>query len=239
MKKYIKTLLITFTIAGSMCMTCHAADFSSYWYQDGATGSWKITNGSQTIQNSWVCDDLATGSRDIGWYLISPTGQMTPGGIIQDETGTYYMLNMNHDGTYGMLCTAPVTVNGIQFVFNTSHDGKYGSIQNVEAVAQSGLPVTSVNLQGKASLYTSAFSNVSGSGGSGYNANISGGSTLGASNAGGGSAVQQQSSSAGGFGFEAGYSGGFDSKYENANWEGIDSSYHDFLQNIYNNGVFG
>ena len=68
MKKYIKTLLITFSIAGTMCMTSYAADFSSYWYQDGA--NWKIQDGSgNIISNAWVCDNAVTAN-----IIQIPTG---------------------------------------------------------------------------------------------------------------------------------------------------------------------
>lgn len=181
MNRIIKVLL-SLMMVGTMCITSYAATFSDYWYQNG-TG-WSIRDGSgNTVLNSWLCDDLATGSVDTGWYLLDGNGQMYTN-IIQDEKGSFYLLNPSHDGTYGMLVTTPVTINNTTFQFNTAHDGSYGRILNIEAVTQSGLPVTAVNLTGKGNLYTSQF-------------NTSGGSSYGGSQVyDSGSQLQQQSVSA-------------------------------------------
>ena len=229
------------SIAGNLCITSYAATsgFSQYWYAN-ADGSWGIRDGSnQTIVNSWVCDDAATHSVDTGWYLINEMGRMTEGLIF--DGSNYYLLNPEHNGMYGSLVlTDGYNYQGRTLYFDHNHSGCFGRVTNPEAL--SGLSYTSVNLAGKASLYTSQFntsygssygtSGSSGSSGSGYGA----GNSLSAGN----SQVQQSSNTQtqdDGWGFTSW--GGFSSEYENANWEGIDSSYHDLLQNIYNNGVFG
>ena len=158
MKKSLKTLLLAFTIAGAMCMTCYAADFSSFWYQDGA--NWKIQDGSgNTILNAWVCDNAVTANHntDTNWYLMNANGAMYEG-IIQDQNGNYYLLNPEHNGTYGMMVTTNgFTYNGVTYQFDQNHDGAYGKILNTEAVAASGLTVTQVNTAGKPNYYTNDF----------------------------------------------------------------------------------
>ena len=158
MKKSVKTLLLAFTIAGAMCMTCYAADFSSFWYQDGT--NWKIQDGSgNTISNAWVCDNAVTtnNNTDTNWYLMDTTGKMYEG-IIQDQNGNYYLLNPEHNGTYGMMVTTNgFTYNGVTYQFDQNHDGAYGKILNTEAVAASGLTVTQVNTAGKPNYYTNDF----------------------------------------------------------------------------------
>ena len=147
-------------------------------------------------------------------------------GIIQDQNGDYYLLNPEHNGTYGMMLTTNgFTYNGVTYLFNQNHDGAYGKILNVGDIARSGLSVTQVNNDGKANYYTADF--------------MAGSSSVV-------SQVAQQSTSTQSSASNAltqddgwGLIGGFSSKYENATPGGLDSSHHDFLQNIYDNGVFG
>ena len=158
MKKSIRTLLVAITIAGTMCMTSYATDFSSYWYQDGA--NWKIQDGSgNMISNAWVCDNAVTVNHntDTNWYLMNPYGQMYEG-IIQDQNGNCYLLNPNHDGTYGMMVTTNgFTYNGVTYQFDQNHDGTFGKILNTGDIARSGLSVTQVNTAGKPNFYTNDF----------------------------------------------------------------------------------
>ena len=158
MIKSLKTLLLTITIAGTFCMTSYADSFSSYWYQDGA--NWKIQDGSgNTILNAWVCDNAVTANHntDTNWYLMNANGAMYEG-IIQDQNGNYYLLNPEHNGTYGMMVTTNgFTYNGVTYQFDQNHDGAYGKILNTEAVAASGLTVTQVNTAGKPNYYTNDF----------------------------------------------------------------------------------
>ena len=223
MKKSIRTLLVAITIAGTMCMTSYATDFSSYWYQDGA--NWKIQDGSgNMISNAWVCDNAVTVNHntDTNWYLMNPYGQMYEG-IIQDQNGNCYLLNPNHDGTYGMMVTTNgFTYNGVTYQFDQNHDGTFGKILNTSDIARSGLSVTQVNTSGKMNYYTADFAG----GGSGFN--------MGSTGASAASSQQGVSSSNSG-----GLSISLDEELMNATWGGIDSSHHDFLQNIYDNGVFG
>ena len=168
MNKFFKTLLITFTVAGAFCMTCNAADFSSYWYQDGA--NWKIQDGSgNMISNAWVCDNAVTVNHntDANWYLMNDQGVMYEG-IIQDQNGNYYLLNPEHNGTYGMMVTTNgYSFNGVTYTFDQNHDGSFGKILNVGDISRSGLLVTLVNTAGKPNYYTNDFmSSYSGGGNS-------------------------------------------------------------------------
>ena len=175
MKKSLKALLIAISIAGTFCMTCYAADFSSYWYQDGST--WKIYDQSgNTIANAWVCDNAVTVNHntDTNWYLMDASGNMYEG-IIQDQNGDYYLLNPEHNGTYGMMLTANgFTYNGVTYQFNQAHDGTFGKILNTQDIGRSGLKVSQVNTAGKPTYYTNDFR---GSGSSSGGSSGSGGSS--------------------------------------------------------------
>ena len=168
MKKSLKALLIAFTISSTFCLTCYAADFSNYWYQDGST--WKIHDQSgNTIANAWVCDNAVTVNHntDTNWYLMDASGNMYEG-IIQDQNGDYYLLNPEHNGTYGMMLTANgFTYNGVTYQFNQAHDGTFGKILNTQDIGRSGLKVSQVNTAGRATYYTNDFRGSGGSGGSG------------------------------------------------------------------------
>lgn len=160
--KALRLFIAACLITAACTMTAFAAGnttTSGYWWQ-GPNGEWRITKDLRhvhQIQNSWVCDDANNGNQSDNWYLIDPNGLMYEG-IICDENGNYYLLDPNHTGTYGkMVVDDGFQYNGIQFRFNQSHDGTFGKILNTEAVSASGLKVTSVNLGGKAFLYTSQF----------------------------------------------------------------------------------
>ena len=255
MKKSLRTLLIAVIVGNSLCMTSYAAStFSEYWFQN-SDGSWSISDGDQVIRDHWVCDNKVTYNHntDTNWYLLDSNGKMYSNIILDQSTGKYYLLNPSHDGgTYGMMITSNgYSYNGVSFMFEQSHSGAFGSIQNVEAVAQSGLPVTSVNLAGKPSLYTANFGSSygtgnSGSSGGGYNAGS--GSSLGASNniSVGNSGSQQSSGGTQQLDSEGFVTNiGFSSEYENyiPGSGALDSSFfnnigHDFSY-YYENSVFG
>ena len=159
MKKSLRTFLAAFTLAGTMCMTSYADNnFSSYWYQNGS--NWSIRDGnSMMITNAWVCDNAVTANNntDTNWYLMSDVGLMYEG-IIQDQNGNYYLLNPEHNGTYGMMVTTNgFTYNGVTYQFDQNHDGTFGKILNTGDIARSGLAVTQVNTAGKANYYTADF----------------------------------------------------------------------------------
>ena len=192
-------------VGNSLCMTSYAqSSFSSYWYQDTATGAWKIRDGSgQMIRDSWVCDD-AVNPTNPSWYLIDSNGNMREG-LVQDEYGNFYLLCPEHAGVYGSLISNTYSYQNRTLYFNSMHDGTFGRITNPEAL--SGLSYTTVNLAGKPSLYTSQFNvygggnsgnyGTSGGSGSGYGAGNSLGGNSGALSAGNSGSVQSTTNGSG------------------------------------------
>ena len=80
-----------------------AVTYSQYWFQDEA-GNWRLRDASgKAVANAWVCDDAVAANRKNVWYLLDADGLMVSAGLVQDGTGNYYSLEMNHDGYFGML----------------------------------------------------------------------------------------------------------------------------------------
>ena len=71
-------------------------------------------------------------------------------GLVTDQsTGKSYLLNTQHDGTFGRMLTADgvYNVNGtnVYLTFNQQHDGTYGAITNgLSEVRSSGVRETSL-----------------------------------------------------------------------------------------------
>ena len=59
---------------------------------------------------------------------------MLTNGLVQDRTGNFYSLEMNHDGYYGMLRYTNGTYDGIYMEFSQNHDGTFGKILNQSAI---------------------------------------------------------------------------------------------------------
>lgn len=95
---------------------------------DGAGDVWRIKteDGTGYITNSWFQDT------DSSWYMLGADGTMLSGLVTDRSTGKSYLLNPNHDGTFGRMLTqdGPHTINGtpVYLTFNQSHDGSYGAI---------------------------------------------------------------------------------------------------------------
>jgi hypothetical protein len=95
---------------------------------EGTGNTWKLrkADNSGYVTNSWFQD------LDGSWYMLGSTGEMYAGLITDQSTGKSYLLNTEHDGTYGRMLTKDgvYTVNGSQIylTFNQSHDGTYGAI---------------------------------------------------------------------------------------------------------------
>lgn len=117
---------------------------SPRWESD-SHGVWRLRNqdGIGYVANSWFQD------LDGSWYILSQDGTMQAGWIHDNITNKDYMLNPNHDGTYGkMLVTDGIySINGIDvyLTFNQSHDGSYGAITSgLEAIKSTGVQETRV-----------------------------------------------------------------------------------------------
>lgn len=116
---------------GNTMIVAHAAELSqsSRWVGEGET--WRVSDGSGSyLSNCWFQDDITK-----EWYLLGAGEDNTImfSGLVTDQaTGKTYLLNPNHDGTFGKMLTADGTYNingqSIYLSFNQSHDGSYGAI---------------------------------------------------------------------------------------------------------------
>ena len=97
---------------------------------EGTGDTWKVRNqdGTGYLTNSWFLDN------DGSWYMLGADGTMYSGIVTDLSTGKSYLLNPNHDGTFGKMLTqdGAYTINGqtLYLTFNQSHDGTYGAIQS-------------------------------------------------------------------------------------------------------------
>lgn len=96
----------------------------------GTDDRWQVSdNHGGYIKNCWFQDDV-TGH----WYMIgAEDGSVMYSGLVTDQsTGKSYLLNVNHDGTYGRLLTVNgvYNVNGkdVYMTFNQEHHGEFGAI---------------------------------------------------------------------------------------------------------------
>ena len=112
---------------------------------EGAGDTWKVRTQDNTgyLTNSWFQDN------DASWYMLGADGTMYAGLVTDLSTGKSYLLNTQHDGTFGKMLTqdGAYTVNGSQvyLTFNQSHDGSYGAIQSGLSEARStGVKETSL-----------------------------------------------------------------------------------------------
>lgn len=110
-------------------MTAYAAEQtlnqSPRW--EGSGNVWRVKdNAGGYLINSWF-EDL-----DGSWYMLGADGIMFSGLVTDQSTGKSYLLNTNHDGTYGRMLTinGVYNINGkeIYLEFNQAHDGSYGAI---------------------------------------------------------------------------------------------------------------
>lgn len=139
-------------------ITAYASEMqsqSSRW--EGQGDVWRVKdNLGGYLTNSWFQDEL-TGH----WYMLgADDGSVMYAGLITDQsTGKTYLLNVEHDGTYGRMITADgmVTVNGVSvyMTFNQNHDGSYGAITSGLTEARS----TGIGEKGLASIPTASAEN--------------------------------------------------------------------------------
>ena len=96
----------------------------------GSGDRWQVSdNNGGVIKNCWFQDDI-TGH----WYMLgAEDGTVMYAGLVTDNsTRKTYLLNTNHDGTYGRMITADGTynLNGRQVAlsFDQEHNGSFGAI---------------------------------------------------------------------------------------------------------------
>ena len=116
---------------------------SDRWEGTGDTWRVRASNGSGYLTNSWFQD------LDGSWYMLGADGIMYSGLVTDQSTGKSYLLNTQHDGTFGRMLTADgvYNVNGVNvyLTFNQQHDGTYGAITNgLSEVRSSGVRETSL-----------------------------------------------------------------------------------------------
>ena len=116
---------------------------SDRWEGTGDTWRVRASNGSGYLTNSWFQD------LDGSWYMLGSDGIMYSGLVTDQSTGKSYLLNTQHDGTFGKMLTADgvYNVNGtnVYLTFNQNHDGTFGAITSgLNEVRSSGVRETSL-----------------------------------------------------------------------------------------------
>lgn len=165
-KKSLMALGLAIGISLSMSLLSYASTFSEYWYQDNQ-GNWHINDGNgNMVTNAWLCDDaVASNGQDI-WYLIDSNGNMVSAGLVQDQTGNYYSLEVNSNGYKGMLRYKSGTYDGVYLDLEGSHNGSFSKLKNQDGI--DGLKaiygLTQVSIDNSNCVYTSSFRNSSSSG---------------------------------------------------------------------------
>lgn len=111
-------------------MTAYAAEVTQSQRWTGSGDDWRVSDSSGGyLKNCWFQDDVTN-----HWYLLGGgDGSLMYAGLVTDNsTGKTYLLNTNHDGTYGRMLTVNGTynVNGVNVYleFNQNHDGTFGAI---------------------------------------------------------------------------------------------------------------
>lgn len=118
-------------LAEMTTITAQAAALTQSARWVGSEDTWRVSDGSGGyLKNFWFQDDV---TKD--WYLLGAGDDnsiMFSGLITDQSTGKTYLLNTNHDGTYGRMLTADGTYNingkNVYLTFNQSHDGTFGAI---------------------------------------------------------------------------------------------------------------
>lgn len=123
--------------------TQQAVQQSDRWEGSGDTWRVRASNGSGYLTNSWFQD------LDGSWYMLGSDGIMYSGLVTDQSTGKSYLLNTQHDGTFGRMLTTDgvYNVNGVNvyLTFNQQHDGTFGAITSgLNEVRSSGVRETSL-----------------------------------------------------------------------------------------------
>ena len=124
--------------------TQQAVQQSDRWEGSGDTWRVRASNGSGYLTNSWFQD------LDGSWYMLGSDGIMYSGLVTDQSTGKSYLLNTQHDGTFGRMLTTDgvYNVNGVNvyLTFNQNHDGTFGAITSgLNEVRSSGVRETSLS----------------------------------------------------------------------------------------------
>lgn len=145
MKKIILTTGVLFTLFGApvvqnnplgeylnsmTTMTTYAAELTQSARWVGSGDRWQVSdNAGGYLKNQWFQDDV-TGH----WYLLgAEDGSVMYSGLVTDQsTGKSYLLNTNHDGTFGRMLDVDgvYNINGVDvyLTFDQTHNGTHGAI---------------------------------------------------------------------------------------------------------------
>ena len=124
--------------------TQQAVQQSDRWEGSGDTWRVRNANGNGYLTNSWFQD------LDGSWYMLGSDGIMYSGLVTDQSTGKSYLLNTQHDGTFGRMLTTDgvYNVNGVNvyLTFNQNHDGTFGAITSgLNEARSSGVRETSLS----------------------------------------------------------------------------------------------
>ena len=140
--KLVVTAAIALAISAQAAGATFAAQ-STRW--EGSGDLWKVKNedGTGYLANAWFQD------LDGNWYMMGSDGYMYAGIVTDPKTGASYLLNTEHDGTYGRMLTmnGTYTLNNKQVVltFNNANpsDATYGAITSgLDALRSAGIKET-------------------------------------------------------------------------------------------------
>lgn len=125
--KSLKVLGLAIGMSFSLPLLSYAAQ-SSRWV--GSGDRWQVSdNNGGFIKDCWFEDDVTH-----HWYMLgAEDGSVMYSGLVTDKsTGKSYLLNVNHDGTFGRMLTVDgvYNINGVDvyMTFNQAHDGSFGAI---------------------------------------------------------------------------------------------------------------
>lgn len=129
MKKKIAFIISTLIMSLSLPLLSHAdSTQSARWV--GSGDRWQVSdNNGGFIKDCWFEDDVTH-----HWYMLgAEDGTVMYSGLVTDKsTGKSYLLNVNHDGTFGRMLTVDgvYNINGVDvhMTFNQAHDGTFGAI---------------------------------------------------------------------------------------------------------------
>ena len=140
-KNKLAVLVLASMMSLSLSLLSYAEEGqSARWAVSG--DRWQVSdNNGGFIKNCWFQDDVTN-----HWYVLgAEDGSVMYSGLITDEsTGKSYLLNTNHDGTFGKMLTVDGTynINGkdVSITFNQAHDGSFGAITSgLEEVRNTGV----------------------------------------------------------------------------------------------------
>lgn len=123
-------------------MTTYAAELTQSARWVGSGDRWQVSdNAGGYLKNQWFQDDV-TGH----WYLLgAEDGSVMYSGLVTDQsTGKSYLLNTNHDGTFGRMLDIDgvYNINGVDvyLTFDQANNGTHGAIlTGLDSVRSTGV----------------------------------------------------------------------------------------------------